>query len=202
LVILLTVLRIGMNGVSQKAFYLLGQIVHQASKSNNRRKRYLPSPLDDIDIMKYPLTNPCLQSGGELMRRLFAIGAVLVTVGAFILILSAWYHGVIVGEYADENPLDTSGPCEGMSQDVGTCNLLKLTDSLWIPGWIVIYLGSLILVVGTTLWSIKLRVPTQPQFQPISQKGEDLCPYCVLSWLPEDQREHCKLLKKPIGDAV
>lgn len=136
------------------------------------------------------------------MRRLFVIGAMLVTIGALILILSAWYHGVIVGEYAEENPLDTSGPCEGMSQDVGTCNTLELTDSLWIPGWIVIYLGSLIITVGATLWALALKVPTQPQFQPISTSGEDLCPYCVLSWLPEDQREHCRRSKKPVVDAV
>jgi hypothetical protein len=140
--------------------------------------------------------------GGELMRRLFVVGAMLIVVGTIILILSAWYHGVIVGEYAEENPLDTSGPCEGMSQDVGTCNLVKLAESLWIPGWIVIYVGSLLSMVGITLWASKLRIPTQPQYQPISQSGSNLCPFCILSWLPEDQRDLCKNQKQTVADAV
>lgn len=135
------------------------------------------------------------------MRRLFAVGAMLVTIGAIIIIMSAWYHGVVVGEYAMENPLDTSGPCEGMSQDVGTCNLLRSVESLLIPGWILIYVGSLVVTVGVTLWAIALRVPSNPQFQPISQSGEKLCAFCVLSWLPEEQRDLCKKLRKPVAGA-
>jgi hypothetical protein len=134
------------------------------------------------------------------MRRLFAVGAILVFVGALIIIMSAWYHGVVVGEYAQENPMDSSGACEGMSQDAGTCNLLKTLESLFIPGWILIYVGSLVITAGTTLWAIAQRVPSQPQFQPISQSGENLCPYCVLSWLPEEQRDQCKKALKPVAD--
>jgi hypothetical protein len=140
-----------------------------------------------------------LELGGELMRRLFAVGAMLITIGALIIIVSAWYHGVVVGEYATENPLDTSGPCEGMSHDVGVCNLLQSIEALWIPGWILIYVGSLVIAVGITLWAIAQRVPSQPQFQPISRSGEELCPFCVLSWLPEEQRDLCRQLKEPVA---
>jgi hypothetical protein len=126
----------------------------------------------------------------------------LVTVGALIIIMSAWYHGVVVGEYAKENPLDNSGPCEGMSQDIETCNQMKTLESLWIPGWILIYVGSLVVMVGITLWAIALRVPSQPQFQPITRSGEELCPFCVLSWLPEEQRDLCKNYRKPVRSGV
>jgi hypothetical protein len=169
---------------------------------NHRKKRFLASHSSRDDIMIYARSNKFKQPGGEIMRRLFAVGAILVTVGALIIIMSAWYHGVVAGEYANENPLDNSGPCEGMSQNVGTCNLLKSMESLWIPGWILIFVGSMVITVGATLWAIALRVPSQPQFQPISQSGKELCPFCVLSWLPEEQRDMCKNYRKSVAIGV
>ncbi|UCD93179.1 MAG: hypothetical protein JSV43_04595 [Methanobacteriota archaeon] len=136
------------------------------------------------------------------MRKVILIGMVIIILGAIILIASTWFHNAISEEYAQDNPLDNSGPCEGMSQDRAICSSLRTAQALITPGWFIIFVGSLVMTVGITLQMSTSRRPVIPLTKGAIESKSDLCPFCFLKWIPEDKDFHCNRLSVPVKEMI
>lgn len=88
---------------------------------------------------------------GVLLSGIGVLGA-----GAVLLVVSVVGSQGVLSDYASREPDDTTGPCEGVAQDVSACNALGTMQSLWLPGWGLVFVG--IAIASADRWlAIKRR---------------------------------------------
>lgn len=123
------------------------------------------------------------------MRVLRDAGFFVGLIGVVLLLGSAVGSGIVLEDYSEARPYDDTGPCEGSGRDAEACNSLRLFESLWIPGWILLFLGVVIAAVG-----IYKSSRAEPQVQ---QPGYP-CPTCnrPMAWVARYKRWFCRYCQK------
>ena len=126
-------------------------------------------------------------SSGGSMRGVEAMGIMVGAVGFLLLIVSVAGSQAVLTEYESRVPWDTTGPCEGMGQDLSACNALHTYQSLWVPGWALLILGIVIFIAARLLPghanappqpSLSQGPPSQVQLQPPGFAGPPMGKYC------------------------